>query len=51
MTPPRRSLLDATRLALLRLIRLETRYDRRIFVAVLVCLAWLSGWAVLRWMG
>lgn len=31
-----------------RLCRLETRYDRRIAVALLVAAAYLSAWSVLR---
>ena len=36
------------RLALHRLVRVETHLDRRTIVALVVCVAYLSGWAVLQ---
>ena len=36
------------RCALERLWRLETKYDRRIAAAVLISIAYVSGWLVLR---
>lgn len=40
--------MTAVRAAMYRLTHLETKYDRRIAIAVLVSLAYVSGWAVLR---
>lgn len=36
------------RCAMDRLLRLETKYDRRIAVAVILSVAYVSGWLVLR---